>query len=237
MTFRKETLAEGVELYLGDCLEVLPTLAGIDAVVSDPPYGIGFQKGAGGKGIHPGRVRNLDPIKGDDRPFDPAPFLAWPCVLFGANHYYARLPDGGTFHTWDKSRGVGPDDSFSDAEYVWTPDRRKSEVFRYLWKGLLQDGEKGAPKYHVSQKPIAVMEWAIGFAGDAAHIFDPFMGSGSTGVAAVRLGRRFTGVEIDEGHFSTACRRIEAALKQPDMFVAAPQPIAQQTSMFSDKAA
>jgi site-specific DNA-methyltransferase (adenine-specific) len=235
MTFRKETLAEGVDVYLGDCLEVLPTLSGVDAVVSDPPYGIGFQKGAGGLGIHPGRVRNLGPIKGDDRPFDPAPFLAWPCVLFGANHYYARLPDGGTFHTWDKSRGVGPDDSFSDAEYVWTPNRRKSEVFRYLWKGVLQDGEKGAPKYHVSQKPISVMEWAIGFAGDAQHILDPYMGSGSTGVAAVRLGKRFTGVEIDEAHFATACARITAALKQPDMFVPAPKPM-KQTSIFEVEA-
>lgn len=228
---RVEHLADGVTLYLGDCLEVLPTLADVDAVVSDPPYGIGFQKGAGGLGIHPGRVRNLRPIYGDDQPFDPAPLLAWPCVLFGANHYYARLPDGGTFHTWDKSRGVGPDDSFSDAEYVWTPERRKSEVFRYLWKGVLQDGEKGAPKYHISQKPIAVMEWAIGFAGDAEHILDPFMGSGSTGVAAVRLGRRFTGIEIDHNYFDIACRRIDTALKEPDMFIESPK-LAKQEMLF-----
>ena len=225
---RREVLAEGVEVYCGDCLEVLPTLSGVDAVVSDPPYGINFKKGAGGLGIHPGRVRNLKPIYGDDKPFDPSPLLHWPCVLFGANHFYARLPDGGTFHTWDKSRGVGPDDSFSDAEYVWTPDRRKSEVIRYLWKGVLQDGEKGLPKFHVSQKPIAVMEWAISFVRDASHILDPFMGSGTTGVAAVKLGRRFTGIEIDPGYFDIAVRRIEAALKQPDFFIDPPKPMKQE---------
>lgn len=108
LSTRTETLAEGVTLYLGDCLAIRVNIFGVDAVVSDPPYGIGFQKGAGGRGIHPGRVRNLKPIHGDDRPFDPSPWICWPCVLFGANHYYSRLPDGGTFHTWDKSRGVGP---------------------------------------------------------------------------------------------------------------------------------
>lgn len=228
MSFRVEHLAEGVTCILGECLEVLPTLGAVDAVISDPPYGISFQKGASGLGIHPGRVRNLGPIKGDDVPFDPSPLIRWPCVLFGANHYYARLPDGGTFHTWDKSRGVGPDDSFSDAEYIWTSDRRKSEVFRYLWKGVLQDGEKHSPKFHVSQKPIALMEWCFHFVPSAVHVLDPYMGSGSTGVAAARLGKRFTGIEIDEAHFATACRRIEAALKQPDLFIEAPTPLKQQ---------
>lgn len=225
---RKEVLADGVELYQGDCLEVLPTLMGFDAIVSDPPYGISFQKGAGGLGIHPGRVRNLKPIHGDDSPFDPSPWVGFPCVLFGANHYYTRLPDGGTFHTWDKSRGVGPADSFSDAEYIWTPTRRKSEVFRYLWKGVLQDGEKGAPKYHVSQKPVALMQWCLHFVPDATHILDPYMGSGSTGVASIYAGLRFTGVEIDGENFDIACRRIEAALRQPDFFVEPPKPAKQE---------
>lgn len=236
MIHRKEVLAEGVDLYCGDCMEVLPTLEKVDAVVSDPPYGIRFLKGAGGLGIHPGRVRNLKPIYGDDKPFDPSPWTKWPCVLFGANHYYARLPDGGTFHTWDKSRGVGPNDSFSDAEYVWTSDRRKSEVFRYLWKGVLQDGEKGFPKFHVSQKPIEVMRWAIGLTVEARHILDPFMGSGSTGVAAVKLGRKFVGIEIDPDYFDIACRRIEAALREPDMFVAAPERKAEQLGLLDGDA-
>ena len=228
MSPRVEHLAEGVTLHLGDSQDVNLHLPRDAAVVSDPPYGIAFKKGAGGKGIHPRKVRNLEAIQGDDVPFDPRQWLRWPCVLFGGNHFYARLPDGGTFHTWDKNRGVGPDDSFSDAEYVWTADRRKSEVFRYLWKGLHQDGEKGLPKYHIMQKPIAVMQWAIGFVPDATHIIDPYMGSGSTGVAAVKLGRRFTGIEIEEKYFSIACKRIEDALKRPDLFVEAPAALKQQ---------
>jgi site-specific DNA-methyltransferase (adenine-specific) len=227
MMHRTETIGEAT-LHLGDCREIEP--GPVDAIVTDPPYGIGFQKGAGGLGIHPGRVRNLDPIHGDDEPFDPAPWLQWPCVMFGGNHFYARLPDGGTFHTWDKSRGVGPADSFSDAEYVWTSWRRKSEVFRYLWKGVLQDGEKGLPKFHIMQKPIAVMQWCLGFVPDARAIFDPFMGSGSTGIAAIKSGRRFVGIEIEPKYFDIACRRIDEAVKQPDLFVApTTQPATQLT--------
>lgn len=225
-------------LYNADCRDILPTLGKVDAVVTDPPYGISFQRGAGGLGIHPGRVRNLDSILGDDQPFDPSPWLQWPCVMFGGNHFYARLPDGGTFHTWDKSRGVGPVDSFSDAEYVWTSWRRKSEVYRYLWKGVLQDGEKGAPKYHISQKPVAVMEWCLGFVPTAVTILDPFMGSGSTGVACARAGRGFVGVELDARHFDIACRRIEDACKQADLFIPAPAaPVEAQEPLFPEEAA
>lgn len=224
---RREQIGDAT-LYCGDCLEVLPTLGEVDAIISDPPYGIGFQKGAGGRGIHPNRVRNLDPIHGDDAPFDPSHLVAPKVLLFGANHYYRRLPDGGTFHAWDKSRGVGPADSFSDAEFFWTSWRCKSEVFRYLWKGVLQDGEKGAPKYHVSQKPVALMEFCIRLCGDVQIVLDPYMGSGSTGVACAKLGRRFIGIEIDEGYFDIACRRIEQAYKQPDLFVPSPAPAKQE---------
>lgn len=222
-------------LYLGDCRDVLPRLEGVDAVVSDPPYGIAFQKGAGGLGIHPGRKRNLDAIQGDQEPFDPTPLLGWPCVLFGGNHFYARLPDGGAFHSWDKSCGVGPDDSFSDAEFVWTSWRGKSRVIRYLWKGVLQDGEKGAPKFHIMQKPVAVMRWCLDMVPDAHCVLDPYMGSGGTGVAAVQDGRRFIGCEIEPRYFDIACRRIEEAYRQPRLF-AEPAPAPRQDSMFGDAA-
>jgi hypothetical protein len=91
------------------------------------------------------------------------------CCLAGT-HFYPRLPDGGTFHSWDKNCGVGPKDSFSDAEFVWTSWRGKSQVIRYLWKGVLQDGEKGAPKFHIMQKPVAVMRWCLDMVPDARVI-------------------------------------------------------------------
>ena len=217
-------------LYCGDALEILPTLGKVDAVVTDPPYGIGFQKGASGLGIHTRRVCNLDAVHGDDAPFDPSPWLCWPCVMFGGNHFYARLPDGGTFHAWDKHCGAGPADSFSDAEFVWTSFRTKSRVVRYLWKGVLQDGEKGAPKFHIMQKPIEVMAWALDMVPDAATILDPFMGSGTTGVACAKLGRRFIGIEIEPRYFDIACRRIEEVYRQPRLF-AEPAPKPKQLSL------
>jgi len=214
MTVRVEHIGDAT-LYLGDCRDVLPRLAGVDAVVTDPPYGIGFKKGPSGLGHQPHRRRRrLDLIPGDGAPFDPLPLLSWPCAMFGANHFYARLPDGGSFHTWDKSCGVGPNDSFSDAEYLWTARSCKSEVFRYLWKGVLQDGEKGSAKFHPMQKPVAVMGWCLGFVPHANTILDPYMGSGSTGIAAVRLGRKFIGIEVDPGYFDIACRRIEEEARQ-----------------------
>lgn len=231
---RVETIGDAT-LYLGDCRDIFPTLGPVDAVVSDPPYGIAFQKGAGGLGIHPGRKRNLDAIQGDDQPFDPKPLLQWPCVLFGGNHFYARLPDGGTFHSWDKNCGVGPKDSFSDAEFVWTSFRGKSQVIRYLWKGVLQDGEKGAPKFHIMQKPVAVMQWCLAMVPDAHRILDPYMGSGGTGVACALGGRAFVGVEIEERYFDIACRRIEEVYRQPRLF-AEPAPKAVQDKLFGDAA-
>ena len=215
-------------LYHGDAYEIVPTLTGIDACVSDPPYGISFQKGVGGKGLNQGR-RHTDPIHGDDKPFDPSLFLTrdsedaplrvkWPCVLFGGNHFSTRLPDGGTFHAWDKLGGMESfGDSFSDVEFAWISWRCASRIKRYLWKGVLQDGEKGKPKYHVSQKPIEVMAWCLDMVPDAKTILDPFMGSGSTGVACAKRGRRFIGIEYERKHFDVACKRIDEAQQQPDL--------------------
>jgi site-specific DNA-methyltransferase (adenine-specific) len=240
VSYRTEQLAEGVTLILGDCLEVLPTLVGVDAVISDVPYGIGWDRGEGGSAVRgtksPAVRLSSKPIAGDDRPFDPTPILAFPeVILFGANHYCHRLPVG-KWHAWDKLHGWASHDRNSDVEFIWQKGRPgASRIISHLWKGVQQDSEKGLSKVHQSQKPVAVMEWCIGLVPNAKHILDPYMGSGSTGVAAVRLGRRFTGVEIDDGHFATACRRIEAALSQPDIFIDPPAPL-KQTSMFEGAA-
>jgi site-specific DNA-methyltransferase (adenine-specific) len=206
-----------VTLHLGDCLEVLKTLedGSVDAVVTDPPYGIQFVKGNTGR-VVAGRKslrRNGDPIVGDERPFDPSPWLRWPCVMFGADHFRLRLPEGGSFHAWDKKAHSTLNDSFSDVEFIWSSKRGKSRIVSHLWKGVQQATEKGRPKYHVSQKPIAVMaqliEW---FTEPGDTVLDPYMGSGSTGVACVRTGRNFIGVEIDPTCHAIAERRIAAEL-------------------------
>lgn len=212
---RIETIGNAT-LYLGDCRDILPTLAGIDAIVSDPPYGIAYQHSGGGKGV--GARRNAKmPIVGDDKPFDPSHLIGFPSVLiFGADHYRDRLPAGGTLVAWDKSCGIGPADSFADAEFAWTNAKVKRNVIRFLWKGVACEraGEENGRRYHPTQKPIGVMTRCIELLPPADVICDPYMGAGSTGVAAMRLGRRFIGIELDPGYFATACERIENEQRQ-----------------------
>lgn len=234
MSGRVEQLADGVVCYLGDCRTVLPTLGKVDAVVTDPPYGIAFSKGESGKRVTGSRLcasRWTDPIIGDGVPFDPAVILDYAEVItWGADHYRKRLPETGRFLAWDKKAGWAFEDTFSDVEFAWHSEGGASKVISYLWKGVRQDGEKGFPKYHIMQKPIAVMEWCINaLRGPGQIILDPFMGSGTTGVAAVKLGRQFIGIEIEPQYFDIACRRISEAIKQPDMFIEKPKPAVQES--------
>ena len=202
-------------LYCGDCRDVLPTLSGIDAVVTDPPYGIGHVKGHGGRGKHD--RRNIEPITGDDAPFDPALWLTFKqAILWGADHYAQRLPEG-RWLIWDKLDGWPSFDSFSDVEVAWCKGRGAARIYRHLWKGICQASGKDEGRMHPSQKPIPLMEWCLGFT--EGTILDPFMGSGTTGVACARLGRRFIGIEIEPRYFDIACHRIEEAQRQPDLFV------------------
>ena len=214
--------AVSVTLHLGDCRDLLATLdaGSIDAIVSDPPYGIAYHKGESGGGVGgrkriPGIRRENRTIAGDAEPFDPSPFLDFPCVLFGANHFAARLPSGGSWLCWDKSVGLGPADSFADAEFAWCSVAGvKRNVFRYLWKGICRAGEKGeSNRHHPTQKPLSLMAWCLDKLKlePGMTIFDPFMGSGTTGVACVKAGVNFIGCEIDPTYFRIAERRIAEA--------------------------
>ena len=196
----------GITIYHGDCREILPSVSA-DAVVSDPPYGIGFVKGAGGKGAH--NVRNIAPVYGDDQPFDPSPWLSYKdVILWGANHFAALLPHG-RWLAWDKLNGVESYDSFSDVEFAWHNKRAADRIFRYLWKGICRDGERETRRAHPTQKPIALMKWCIGFVAEDAVILDPFMGSGTTLVAAKETGRKAIGIEIEERYCEIAAKRLE----------------------------
>lgn len=210
-------------LYLGDCREILPTLGKVDAVVTDPPYGIAY-KSPSGKGMC---IRgDYDVIVGDDEPFDPAPFLSFKdVILWGANHYSERLPSSAAWFVWDKRDGL-PSNNNSDCEIAWSKRGGSARLKRHLWNGMLKASEKDSRRTHPTQKPVEVMQWCIEYLPtEADTILDPYMGSGTTGVACQRLGRKFIGIEIDPIHFATACRRIEAAMRQPDLFVqTAPTP-------------
>ena len=225
----REEIIGDCRLILGDCLEVLPTLGKVDVVLSDPPYGIAYQKGTGGRGKH--SVRNIEAIAGDTTPFDPEPFLGFPeVILWGGNHYAARLPHG-RWLAWDKLAGMPEFDSFSDVEFAWRKGRGKDRVFSHLWKGICKASEKGQGKerWHPTQKPIALMTWCLEQVGPGV-ILDPYMGSGTTGIACAGLGRDFIGIEIERKYFDIACRRIEEAYRQPRLF-AEPSPKPKQEAM------
>ncbi len=225
MSFREEIIGP-CRLLLGDCREILPTLGKVDAVVTDPPYGIGYDpKRYGGSKFSLG-------VTGDETAFDPAQLLAIPAkkVLWGANNYAQRLPRGGWF-VWDKRCSEAADRVLgSPFELAWTDNERAFRIARILHAGKLNaDGQwDRLARQHPTQKPIRLMKWCIEQLPAVCHtILDPFMGSGTTGVACVKLGRRFIGCEIEPKYFDIACRRIEAATKQPDLFIEQPKPAKQ----------
>ena len=207
-------------LYLGDCREVLPTLPKVDAVITDPPYGMNlnadfsdmaskFRGSMGGN--------KYDDVIGDDRPFDPSCLLHIDrLVLFGADYYLGILPTDGSLCVWDKRLDDSADKMFGSCfEIIWTRPRRKREMIRHKWAGIFgMEREDENKRLHPTQKPVPLMERLINWFEDADNICDPFMGSGTTGVACMNLGRKFIGIEIEPKYFDIACRRIEDAQRQ-----------------------
>lgn len=196
-------------LYNADCRDVLPLLEGVDAVVTDPPYGIAYEHG--GRPSN-GYADKTVMIHGDDKPFDPSHLLAWDAILWGANYYADKLPTRKSWLVWDKRDGA-PSDDGADFEMAWTSVDMQARIFRSIWRGFAKAGEEsGKPRVHPTQKPVRLMTWCLGFLPTSETILDPYMGSGTTGVACVRMGRQFIGCEIDPQHFATACRRIRDAV-------------------------
>lgn len=203
-----------ITLHFGDCLQLSPGFTGVDAVVTDPPYGIGHLKGKGGKGKH--HRRNIKRIAGDHVPFDPSPWLGYRNVLmWGADHYAQRLPRG-RWLVWDKLAGLESFDSFSDVEVAWHNRTGAARIFRYLWKGICQQGDKEEGRLHPTQKPVPLMAWCLEQAQVPAGglVLDPYMGSATTAIACMRTGRSFIGVESDPDHYAAALQRIRREASQ-----------------------
>jgi len=223
---RREVIGDAT-LYLGDCLEVMPALGEVDAVVTDPPYGMNWNTDStrfsgGAKSIKRGDGRaDWGAVKSDADPFDPAPLLQWPAIMWGANHYAQRLPVGKTL-VWIKKPPELFGTFLSDCEIGWAAGGHGVFAHYKQFPPPSRMVEAGGACAHPTQKPVSLMAWCVGFFPKARTILDPFMGSGTTGVACAKLGRRFIGVEMDEGYFDIACKRIEDAYRQPDMFVEPP---------------
>lgn len=194
-------------LYLGDCLEILPTLPKVDAVITDPPYGINFAA----QPTDYQRKAGMQAVAWDAKPVERLPellALGDKQIVWGGNYY--TLPPSRSWLVWYKPDGP---QSFSRVELAWTNLDKLAGHFQ--WTISATNAERVG---HPTQKPLAVMRWAIDYAGNPETILDPFMGSGTTGVACAQLGRKFIGIEIEPKYFDIACRRIEQAYAQGKLF-------------------
>ena len=198
-----------VELHLGDCLEYMKTMPdkSVDAVITDPPYGIGEDGGAcrtrGRPGYAKHEARGWDSERPSQEFFDEIRRVSNRQIIWGGNYFADMLPPKMGWLYWQKLMGG----DFSDGELAWTSFDRALREYTKCPKGM--------DKEHPTQKPVELMKWCVEMS-KAQTIFDPFMGSGTTGVACVHLGRNFIGCEIDPKYFAIAEKRIkQAALQEP----------------------
>ncbi len=219
-----------VQLYLGDCLDVLPTLApGSVDLVTDPPYGIDYGN-AGGFCVHSGWKNWAGKAEWDKSRPSQAAFaemrrVSVDAVVWGGNYFTDMLPPSMRWLVWDKGQR---NFTLADVELAWCSQWKAARAMTYSRGEAVRDG-----KVHPTQKPVAIMKWSIGFVESREVVLDPFLGSGTTGVAAVRLGRRFIGVEIDPEYFEIAKRRIQDELDKV-AFLEPPKRERQRTLLEAD---
>ena len=214
------------ELWHGDCREVLPLLPRFDLVLTDPPYGIGFA-------AQPTRYQRANGMKAaawdDEVPpawlFGLLQERAGALVVWGGNYY--TLPPTRGWLVWLK-QGNAP--SMADLELAWTSMDMNARWFEKSVKSAsLEKQLQGAA--HPTQKPVDLMVWSMSFVPDAQTVCDPFMGSGTTGVACAARGLAFTGIERERKYFDIACERIARAQAQGQLLPAEPQEKPQQAGM------
>jgi DNA modification methylase len=211
MILREERIGD-CRLILGDCLQVMPLLGRVDAVVTDPPYGIGF--GAKHTKWSANRSTKLGTWDGEIPDIAPLLDVADALIVWGGERF--SLPVRRRWLTWVKPDAAP---TFASTEYAWTSMDAPARHFVYA-VGAVNQERVG----HPTQKPVALMEWCLGFLPDAKTILDPFMGSGTTLVACQRLGRQGIGIELDPDYFAIACKRVDEATRQPDLFITPPAP-------------
>lgn len=204
MTYKRKEVIGDCTLYLGDCMEVMPILHKVDAVVTDPPYGIGKKMG-GGTWSYKEEMSKWD-LVADQKWIDKILSFNKPSIIWGGNYFIT--PPSRCWLVWRKPYFP----SMADCELAYCSFDANARV----WEGNRSEGDK----QHPTQKPIGVMKWCITHLPDDANlILDPFMGSGTTGVACAEMGRKFIGIELEEEYFEISCKRIEEAYRQGDLFI------------------
>lgn len=222
----KPVIIGDATLYLGDCAEILPQIGKVQALITDPPYGIDYGN-AGGFSVKSGWKDWKGKVEWDKaRPakevFEAMLEAAETAIIWGGNYFTDFLPPTMQWLVWDKGQR---NFTLADCEFAWSSQYRAARIFTLSRAEALQDG-----KEHPTQKPVALMAWCIEQVRKSETVLDPFMGSGTTGVAAIQLGRKFIGIERDERYFEIACKRIERAAAQGQLF--APEPVKQVQESF-----
>jgi site-specific DNA-methyltransferase (adenine-specific) len=200
----------GIVIWHGDCREILPTLGPVDLVLTDPPYGIGIADNPV-RQKHARMDWDSAPVSGDLLAV--LRFLSRYQIVWGGNYF--DVPSAQCFLIWDK---VQPEDfSLAMCEQAWTNLQKPAKLFRRRVVGYVKE--------HPTEKPVELLAWCISQAPeDCTLILDPFMGSGTTLVAAKQLGRRAIGIEIEERYCEIAVKR----LAQSVMDFSPPEPVAEQ---------
>lgn len=207
-----------VKLYNMDCLELMKIMddKSIDVIVTDPNYGIGESNEKNMSRVNLAKPKDYGHYDWDKQPATKEQIgeilrVSKDQVIFGGNYFV--LPPSSSWIVWDKLN-TG---DFADCELAWTSHKRTVRKYSYLWNGMIK--QKPEERFHPTQKPLQVMKWIVeNYTKQNDTIFDPFMGSGTTGVACVQTGRNFIGCEIDEGYFKIAQKRIKDAQQQMRLF-------------------
>ena len=200
----------GITIYHGDCREILPTLPKVDLVLTDPPYGIlnlldgsslATRKSprASGSGKLKDRILNTSSITWDVPPDEDLISAIRAAgenqIIWGGNYF--NLPPARGILVWDKEQ---PWENFSQVEIAWTSLDRPAALFKF--------NKSGESKQHPTQKPLPLMKWCLRLEGGSGSVLDPFMGSGSTLVAAKDDNRHAIGIEMEERYCEIAANRL-----------------------------
>ena len=203
-------------LYLGDCMDILPTLDKVDAVITDPPFGVGnFVQTTGnirGRGELKGESVQWNESAPTAEFFDLLKKISTHRIIWGANFFNCFEDRGGAI-IWDK---VQPMPNFSKADIASCTHFQKTEIVRIPWTNF--NVAREAETDHPCERPVQLYEWCINYLPKVQTVLDPYLGSGSCGVAAIRSGRKFIGIEKNPKYFETACKRIENAQRQESLF-------------------
>lgn len=213
---RVETIGNAT-LYLGDCMTVLPGINPVDAVITDPPFGVGNFVQTTGRLMGRGKSRGKE-VEWNESPPQPEFFRLLQekskhRIVWGANFFNCFEDRGGAI-IWDKCQSMP---NFSKADIASCTHFQKTEIVRIPWTNFTVTHK--AATDHPCERPVALYEWCIKYLpGEVASVLDPYMGSGTTGVACMNMGKVFIGIEREPSYFEMACERIDAAHRQERLF-------------------